>query len=568
MSECFFGTNKRGGYFFGSVSDFSAYQGWTIFFEDPWELFKVVDRVQGDFDFVVGEKTLLLESSSCQDVVIDLDFRWIHDFSDEGRIYEVYEKEDFLVVKYSKFRDNSLKEKLFSKFLVIRGLVSFDLLKSWVHKDYSFDAERGALSSLYVFRLLSGKASRLSFGFGSTEEDAVVSSLVKPVREVEENFSFPRAGQSKLFDEEKLAISKVDNAFSSCVKLNKNREPMIFAGFPWFYQVWARDECISLVGLFVQKKFEVAKKIIIRNLSRISDEGFLPNRFPESILGSADATGWLFQRIRLLLDLDKDFFSSNELSLVEKKLDLFLDFCKKNSFKGMVYNGPKETWMDTVDASGVDTRGGARVEIQALYLSALDLKLSLVKRRGENTSSHRHKLKKKKSLVRAQLIKNKILHDGLVDGVLDETIRPNVFLAFYAYPALAMKHQWLNTFEHVLSGCWLEWGGLSSISKDNHLFRPFHSGMSNESYHRGDSWFFVNNIAASVLYRFDKKQFKDYVHKIKSASVYELLNSGFINYCAEVSSANKLESKGCLSQAWSCATLLELLVETRQNPDK
>ncbi len=196
MSECFFGTSKRGGYFFGSVSDFSAYQGWTVFFEDPWELFKVVDRVQGDFDFVVGEKTLLLESSSVQDVVIDLDFRWIHDFSDEGRIYEVYEKEGFLVVKYSKFSDNSLRDKLFSRFSVIRGFDSFNLSKSWVRKEYPFDAERGALSSLFVFRLLSGKASSLSFGFGFTEEDAVVSSLVRPVRDAEKNFSFPRAGQS------------------------------------------------------------------------------------------------------------------------------------------------------------------------------------------------------------------------------------------------------------------------------------------------------------------------------------------------------------------------------------
>jgi hypothetical protein len=43
----------------------------------------------------------------------------------------------------------------------------------------------------------------------------------------------------------------------------------------------------------------------------------------------------------------KDYFSQKELLLVEEKLDLFLKNCKEKSSKGLVYNGPKETWMDT-----------------------------------------------------------------------------------------------------------------------------------------------------------------------------------------------------------------------------
>ncbi len=565
MSNCLFSTNIKGGYFFGSEFDFSAYQGWTLFFEESWDLFKVLDSVSGSFKAVVGEKSLLLESSVEEEFFIDLDFRWIHDFCDKGRIYEVFSKKDFLVVKYTKYFDDSLSKKLFSRFLVIRGLARFDLLSEWVRKDYPFDAERGALSSLYVFRLLKGSAKKLTFGFGLTEEEAVVNSLIKPVERVEKNFVFSSSGQKKLSNSFEESIVIADNAFSSCVKLNKYREPMIFAGYPWFYQVWARDECISLIGLFTQGKFDVAKKIILRNLKRISDEGILPNRFPDSVLGSADAAGWLFQRIRLALQLDSNFFSSKELSLVEKKLDSFLDFCKKKSYKGLVHNGPKETWMDTVDLDGVDTRSGARVEIQALYLSALDLKVFLVKRRRGVVSSHIHKLKKKKSLIRSALIKDNILYDGVVEGVVDKTPRPNVFLAFYAYPNLAMKKQWFDTFEFVLGECWLDWGGLSSIGKNHYLFKDTYSGMSNESYHRGDSWFFVNNIAALSLYVLDKKHFKKYIFKICDASTLEMRERGFINHCAEVSSAKSLESKGCLAQAWSAATLLELLVFLNDN---
>jgi glycogen debranching enzyme len=171
-------------------------------------------------------------------------------------------------------------------------------------------------------------------------------------------------------------------------------------------------------------------------------------------------------------------------------------------------------------------------------------------------------LRKKKTLIRQQLVKDKIVYDGFSNGVLDINIRPNVFLAYYAYPGLAMKHQWESTFNHVLKDCWLEWGGLSSIGKSSSLFRDTYSGMTNESYHHGDSWFFVNNIAALALHDFDSKKFKKEIKKIKNASIQELLYGGFIGYCAEVSSAKQLESKGCLSQAWSSATLLELLLKS------
>jgi glycogen debranching enzyme len=211
-------------------------------------------------------------------------------------------------------------------------------------------------------------------------------------------------------------------------------------------------------------------------------------------------------------------------------------------------------------------REGARVEIQALYLCALELKIFLRKLSNDKVevSRFRHKLRKKKTLIRAQLVKNKIIHDGFNNGVLDATIRPNVFLAYYAYSGLAMKHQWEATFNHVLKDCFLEWGGVSSIGKSNSLFRDTYSGMTNESYHHGDSWFFVNNIAANVLYDFGSKHYKKEIKKIKEASIQELLYKGFIGYCAEVSSAKMLESRGCLSQAWSNATLLELLIKTRK----
>jgi glycogen debranching enzyme len=566
MNECgLFYTLEGGSYYFHSFEDFSAYQGWCVFFENPWNLFKVVDRISGDFDISFSGKTLFLKRSSFDDFFIDLDFRLIHDFDSKGRIYEVYEKNNLLIVKYTKFFDDSLSEIVFTKFLAIKGLSSFDLIKEWVEKSYPYDAERGSLDKLFVFRLLRSNSDNLSLGFGLSEEEAVVNSLALPIVK-EEVSSFTKAQIKKISGVDKDALLSADKSFSSCVKKSHSGDFMIFAGYPWFFQVWGRDECISLVGLFSQKKFDVAKKIILRNLKRMVG-GVLPNRYPESVLGSADATGWLFQRILLFLKLSrgKDFaLSSRELGLVEEKLDLFISHCKDKSSNGLVMNGPKETWMDT-NVGSSDVRDGARVEVQALFLSALELKKYLRQLASDDAQVLRFDdfIDKTKSLIRHQLIKGGVLHDGIVDDVLDTSIRPNVFLAYYIYPDLVTKSQWSKTFNHVLDDSWLDWGGISSIGKSHELFTDTYSGMNNRSYHRGDSWFFINNIVALSLYSLDKKLYSDKIKKIKDASVQEMLHSGFKGFCAEVSSAKQLESKGCLNQAWSSATLLELLLKIK-----
>jgi glycogen debranching enzyme len=566
IEPCFFLSNERGSYFCSSKNDFSSYQGWFVFFEDNWDLFKIVDKVQGDFNCALGNRSLFLASDFEQDVIIDLDFRFVHDFDDRGRIYDVYMRDDFVIVKYTKFLNSDLFDVAFTKYLAIKGLSSISFIKSWIHKFYSYDSSRGALSDLHVFRLLECKAQNISFGFGSSEEDAIVSACVVPSFKKEVTVSFDEGAQKKLVNEFKDALISADLAFSSCVKFNNLDEPLIFAGYPWFFQVWARDECISLVGLLNQGKFDLAKKIILRNLKSMSG-GVLPNRYPESSLASADSTGWLFQRIFLFLKMSKDVvFSSSDLSFIEQKLDSFLNHCKSHSHKGLVFNGPKETWMDTVDSNSVDTRSGARVEIQALYLSALSLKIYLRNLAGDlsSASKFRHVLAKKKTLIKNQLMKSSILHDGLCDSILDTVRRPNVFLAYYAYPSFLTKSEWIHTFDYVLDDCWLEWGGVSSIGRSHFLFRDSYSGMNNESYHRGDSWFFINNIAGIVLFDLDSNKYLDKIKRLRFASIRELLHSGFIGYSAEVSSASVLESCGCLNQAWSSATLLEFLIKTKK----
>jgi glycogen debranching enzyme len=162
-----------------------------------------------------------------------------------------------------------------------------------------------------------------------------------------------------------------------------------------------------------------------------------------------------------------------------------------------------------------------------------------------------------KAAVRADMFNKKILADGLDNFI----IRPNVFIAAYVYPELLTKKEWNTVFDSMLHKLWLKWGGLSTIDKSHPLYLSAHTGQDLRSYHRGDSWFWINNLAAIVLYRLDRKKYWKYISKIIAASVQEMLYMGYTGYSSEVSSATELKSEGCWGQAWSSAMFIELIGE-------
>jgi glycogen debranching enzyme len=151
--------------------------------------------------------------------------------------------------------------------------------------------------------------------------------------------------------------------------------------------------------------------------------------------------------------------------------------------------------------------------------------------------------------------------DGLhSDGAPDRSGRSNVFLAWYAFPGLIPEDAWRSTFARAIGALWLEWGGLSSVAKDSVAFRMWDSGEDTSAYHRGDSWYFVNNIAAIALH---EHGFFAQANALLRASVRDLLDEGVAGHASEISSAGRQEAMGCHAQAWSASTLLEALLRLR-----
>lgn len=577
----------NGGYFtLGSPSN-SHYQGWFTFLNSEWELYKIIEDISpigipnkiinmGDVmqrhivssreKFWVHKNALIYTISNYQGPIdVTLDFRRVHDFDDKGRIYEIKKDKGVTVIHYKKYYDNSLQNLKEEFFLAVKGNVEFVPQNKWIERNYSYDKSRDVKSNFYVYNafkmyVYSEKNNLIIFGFGKTQEEAI-SNCKKEYRKHKFFLGKNAFGKKSYKSKEDIAKKALDNLI-----IKPNQDMGIFAGLPWFYQFWSRDELISLGGLISQKRYKESVKIIMRQFEVMNDKGIIGNRWPKSELSSADGTGWFYKRIYDLFKLKA--FNNKQLKTIYDALKKTISSTRENLlYKGLIRNGPLETWMDTTPKNKPeisDDRRGYRVEIQALHTRMYKLAGKIGKFIGE--TDYVKYLKYEVELygeVRKHMLKNKILHDGLnEDFSIDKTVRPNVFLAYYIYPKMIKSDEWEKTFDNVLYHCWFDWGGLSSISKKNNLFCKEHTGINNDSYHRGDSWFFLNNIAAISMHKLNSEKYINEIEQIEKASVNEMLFRGFSGQCAEISDATKLNSKGCFAQGWSAATLIELTQTT------
>lgn len=577
-------TNKRGGYFLLGDNGFSHFTGLFNFLPGEWTLFKsvadirldvaptgiknkmyAVQRYSGDAleEFIMFNKSLHYQVSEYQGgITIDLDMRRVYDEDDQGRIYKIYWEAGAIVVEYAKLPQHQ------QSFLIIRGADRFTLLNQWEPRQYAYDAARGGKAERWVYKALRIQCQgqrRLTFTLGLSKQQAMDESLAAwedhdlPYKRLKQFAQSVKTTNGVAYSAAVFSLESLVTGLNGMV----NRTG-VFAGLPWFFQFWARDELVSLQGLVLAEKYSLVKDILLTYVSRLDEEGRLPNMYPPSSLGSADAVGWLWKRLGDYLSvLEKrkmlwEYWSVEELEWLADRLEGSLRSLQISHVRDdLVINAAQETWMDTHGGVG-DVRSGARVEIQALTLSSLKT-LRLLYRLLKRTNGKEFRTFEKRLMTK---VRQAFFVDGmLLDGVGDATVRPNVFIAAYVYPELLSKKEWGGVFEKALRELWLEWGGLSSIGKSHPLFVDSYSGQDNRSYHRGDSWYWVNNIAALALHRIDGERFGFHVERLKRASVHELLWQGAIGHCAELSSARQQTSSGCLAQAWSAATLIELLDE-------
>lgn len=504
----FLSTNNLGGYLWYTAKPLSRYQGWFALLQG--EMIKIVDAVHGSgitMDIPPFSNTLVIENKVGGSVLITLDIRKSYDTPTWNRKYTIQEREGILWVRYS----------LESLVLGIACDASCQRIDTWKEQQYPFDALRNSPPfSLWVYDVLSTKATRIVMAVGKNEDE---------VREALQRARYYHVPPRLPIDD---PYKEAQHSLLALRVYNQEKELQgLYGGLPWFFQFWSRDMAISAKALSFVSQKEAVYLLSKESLYTIYP-AYREVNGNASTLTSAD--GKMFVQLRM-----------QELSI-----QAFWEEYEHNEF---VPNGAKETWMDTI------SRAGIRIELQAL-------KLALIKKTPFETSFA--------TRVRQTFLSNGRLIDGIhQDGTPDVIKRPNVFLAAYIYPDLLSQEEWEKTFDEHLDSLWLSWGGLATLDKNDRSFHPKHTGEADyegvehvpHSYHQGDSWFWINNIAAIAMHKINPNKYHPYIKKIFEASSNDILKKGIPGHASELSSASLLLPGGSPVQLWSAATFMELYRE-------
>ncbi len=625
-------TNGRGSYFI--LNKESSYRGWVILKQNDWRMLKILDDLEvmesgqckelgyqqfnlqrkfedGTHDAIsMYGQVLLYNHVRVKKLKLILDHREIFEESKFGRNYKIKQEKEYVVIEFKKTttKQEDDNDEEYDHYIVIKGFKEFNTIGNWVEKTFDEDKERNSRNKYWVYEagIIIPKNHLVLAQADSLEEAKIradtayanFDSILNDQHEksLREKITPP----SEMSSEEQIAFILASNSLRTLTQTIGDLYVTkgIFAGYPWFFQLWSRDELTSLGGLitlakkYFQKNKDEKKSllkrrkqktlhyvddndiftiysILKRHIQSIQADGLLENRFPKSEIGSIDSIGWLAKRIIDFVNLLKDedhlhnVFSINELIEWKTKLFRSLEKVKESRLgkNGLFKNNPQETWMDTIyHDSG---RSGYRIEIQALFYNLYSAIILLDKLTDNKLRTLIDEQKEFRKKIRLSFIKknskgNKItLLDGIEENLVeDKTVRPNTFIALYLAPEIFSSKERKKIITEHLERLFLPWGGLSSIDKQSSLFQPKHTGHDTASYHRGDSWFFVNNIAGIVLLN-EGIEFEKEYKKIFEAGIKDILEHGFAGHMSELSSASIQDASGCFAQAWSVGTFLE-----------
>lgn len=559
---------KEGSFLWTGKSPASRYQGWFLAM-DGGRMIKVIEDIRprdrkkikeltGNFAVAAkaGEeireifnlpepRVLFYEMDKFAPVEIFFDIKDIYDSPEFGRNYRVWKEDGAIVVNFNQ-ECRGIPE-IFAAIWGDFGII--EIKEEWIERNYEYDRRRNdAPAERWVFKPAEISASRIAIAAALTKEEAI--------NKVREAWNRQRTigGREKLTviqpADEAAAAKEAAAGALGMLKIKKGGSYALRAGLPWFFQVWRRDEAVSLKGLLLIDP-EAAKEILWRQMDELAAEGY---RFAES----ADAIGWLFLRAGEMIKAGK--LGAEETQKIFGILEMSIrELLAENTKNDLAINGPKLTWMDSLE------RSGAAIEIQALRLNMYDLAARIAD--SEEKKNYYHDLEAAAWIrVREKFFRRGTLADLFdpVAATADFRERPNVFLAAYAYPQLLSESEWTEVFDKSLEVLWCDWGGLGTLGKNERGFRGEDAGADPVAYHNGDSWFWVNNLAAVVLNRLNNEKNASFVNKIFEASKKDILRHGAMGCASEISPAEKYEPAGCVNQAWSNATFLELAAELKR----
>jgi predicted glycogen debranching enzyme len=356
----------------------------------------------------------------------------------------------------------------------------------------------------------------------------------------------------------------------------------VIAGYPWFAD-WGRDTFISLPGLFLVTGQYEAGWDIIQSFIPFVSEGMVPNRFPD--LGkdpdynAIDASLWFIHAVDRYLAYSKDTSRVRLVAwpAIRQILDGYRQGTRYNikmDIDGLISGGMpgvQLTWMDAKIRDWVVTpRHGKPVEIQALWLRALQVGACLATQFGEHDYAAGCREDRRRALTsfrtRFWYQGGQYLYDT-IDGPEgdDSSIRPNQVYAISLCNDL-LTHEQATQVLQLVKEQLLTPVGLRTLSPQDRRYRPRYEGGPRErdsAYHQGTVWpFLLGCFVTAWVSTFGrtsktKREARSFLKGIEAH-----LREACLGHVSEIFDGDEPHApRGCPAQAWSLAEPLRAMVE-------
>jgi len=355
----------------------------------------------------------------------------------------------------------------------------------------------------------------------------------------------------------------------------------LIAGYPWF-EDWGRDTFISLPGLLlVTGRFQEAKDIL-RSYAQYTDQGMVPNRFPDATdtpeYNTVDASLWFIISIFHFLRYTKDFDFVRE-NLWDTMKEIVLHYQNGTRYQihmdldGLIYAGQpgvQLTWMDSKIGDWVVTpRIGKPVEIQALWYNVLRIMDQLGARFGEKDGA-------KKWAGLAEKVWSSInrlfwfeeggyLYDVVNGDERDASLRPNQILAI-SLPFECLTPDRATRVITILEERLLTPFGLRTLDPRDPRYAPHYKGdprARDMAYHQGTVWPWLMGPFLTAYQKVHGKSPRVQSHlRAHLALLLTHLWEAGLGTISEIFDGDMPhEPRGCIAQAWSVAEVLRVLRE-------
>ncbi len=357
----------------------------------------------------------------------------------------------------------------------------------------------------------------------------------------------------------------------------------IIAGYPWFAD-WGRDAMIALPGVATAlKRYDITAGVL-RTYARFVDGGMIPNRFPDGgekpEYNTADATLWMFHALDDYLSAKPDPQLLNELfptlvAIIRAHQAGTRSGICVDAADGLLRSGEpgtQLTWMDAKQGTTAFTpRIGKAVEINALWLNALDVTVRLAGRLGASSDMNFCQsllTRAKDGFGRFWNGQRSCLFDVIdVDGgeQNDPRIRPNQILAV-SLPCCTLQRAQMRAVVDTCARELLTSYGLRSLAPSEPGYIGRYEGdawQRDSAYHMGTVWSWLLGPFARAHYRVygDARLAMSFLNPIA-----QHLHGACIGSVSEIFDGDAPHTaRGCFAQAWSVAEILRSWLYLERN---